>query len=75
MAPLFLNTDTAFDLEARVAYDRGASLSIPDISEMTIPRQSLAARIDLDNPRFSLVLENLGGHHGGSGNENIRICR
>ncbi len=59
MAPLFLNTDTAFDLEARVAYDRGASLSIPDISEMTIPRQSLAARIDLDNPRFSLVLENL----------------
>lgn len=57
--PRFLDTDAAFDLDARVAYDRGASLAIADVADMIIPKQKMAARIDLSDTRFSLFLENL----------------
>ncbi len=55
--PRFLDTDAAFDLDARVAYDRGASLAIADVADMIIPKQKMAARIDLSDTRFSLFLE------------------
>jgi|GEM_PF-683624 len=57
--PRFLDTDAAFDLDARVAYDRGASLAIADVADMIIPKQKMAARIDLSDTRASLFLENL----------------
>ncbi len=57
--PRFLDTDAAFDLDARAAYDRGGSVAIADVADITLPHQNMAARIDLNDPRVSLLLENL----------------
>ncbi|MDT8377883.1 MAG: translocation/assembly module TamB domain-containing protein [Desulfotignum sp.] len=55
----FPDTDAAFDLKARIAYDMGTTVAISDVADITIPQQKMAARIDLNDTRVSLYLEDL----------------
>ncbi|MGM0394030.1 MAG: translocation/assembly module TamB domain-containing protein [Thermodesulfobacteriota bacterium] len=57
--PRFLDSDVSFDLKSRISYDMGASPAVADIADITIPRQSMSARIDLNDTQVSLFLENL----------------
>ncbi|MEX1299942.1 MAG: AsmA family protein, partial [Desulfotignum sp.] len=55
----YLDSDVAFDLKTRINYDLGGSLAVADIAGITIPRQAVNARIDLNGSQVYLFLENL----------------
>jgi len=57
--PRFLDSEVAFDLKSRISYDMGASLAVGDIADITIPQQTMAARIDLNDIQVSLMVKNL----------------
>lgn len=57
--PRYLDSDVAFDLKTRINYDPGGSLALADIAGITIPRQAVTARVDLNGSQVYLLLENL----------------
>jgi len=55
----YLDTMIEFDLDTRLDYTMGSRLEPAGIGTMTIPAQKIDARIDLDEKKISIFLENM----------------